>query len=127
MVRSWEGYVDCTWCHSPENRTSEQLTEERRRALIQQTREQMGCIEGKPAYRDYVLFDDSRHRICPRRFQLGAPGLYARAYLWYDHHGTLPCAGGLLDQPAKLVHAFEVLRGALRKFERIRNEREARK
>ncbi len=59
------------------------------------------CIRGwAPVYR------------CPRRLVRDRPDIERafRAWCWFKEHGALPAGGGMLDQTAPLVAAFEVFR-----------------
>lgn len=61
---------------------------------------------------------------CPRKLVDGQPTLERalRAFIFYDEHGTLPAAGGLLDQTATCVAAFEVFRSEKIQIENARAE-----
>ena len=59
---------------------------------------------------------------CLHHYVLEGLGEYLSAYLWYDHHGTLPMDGGLENQPAKLIEAIEVIRSEIRLQDKVERE-----
>ncbi len=64
-------------------------------------------------------------RRCPRKLTERRPDLHAavRAFLYFDEYKVLPAAGGLLDQSASLVAAFDVIRSEKLAIERTRAEK----
>jgi hypothetical protein len=124
LVATGERIQTCEECHHPERRQAGRLSPGERRRLIRRTRLANGCVGPGAANREhahgpgYSLVDGTRFWRCPRLAERDPQVVaYLRAYLWYEHHGTLPVAGALLDQPAKLVSAFEVIRTEFRRID----------
>ncbi len=134
LVATGERIQTCEECHHPERRHVGRLPPGGRRRLIRQTKLANGCIGPGAENREhahgpgYALVDGTRFWLCPRLAERDPQAVaYLRAYLWYEHHGTLPVAGGVLDQPAKLVAAFEVIRTEFRRIDADRWEKQRRK
>jgi hypothetical protein len=121
----------CEDCNHPERRSLGRLAPAERRRWIRQTKRANGCIgpgaRNKP-HRDgmgYRFSDGEPFWICPRLYERDRQLVaYLETYLWYEHKGTMPVAGGLLDQPAKWVEAMEVIRTEFRRIERARIDQE---
>lgn len=81
-----------------------------------------GCI-GKGEI-EYTTHDGTCFRECPRLYEQTPLFEYLRAYRWFEA-GVLPVEGGLVDQPAKLVQAFEVIRGTFAAIQAIKDKERA--
>jgi hypothetical protein len=128
---SGERLHTCEYCLHPERRIARRIEPIQKRRLIREAKRSRGCI-GKGARNTphpygsaYQLTDGTRFWTCPRLFEQDLGLLsYMQTYLWYEHQGTLPVAGGLGDQPAKWVQAMEVIRSEFRRIERHKAEAE---
>jgi len=116
---------DCEDCEHPDRKGGKQLSEPERQKESNRLKCHRGCI-GKSA-QPYTLFDGTKYWTCPRKIQRSSLGQYMRLYLWYDHKGTLPVGGGVLDQPSKVADAYELIRWAFNRIQRILNEEQERR
>ncbi len=82
------------------------------------------CRDGKKVKCEFEVpgqeiwsFDGVDYKGCPVRQVTRASSLYLTAYQIYQD-GHYPNAGGWLNQPAKMLDAFEVIRNELREMEK---------
>lgn len=87
-----------------------------------------GCSEDVPKHFAFT-FQGVEHRRCPRRPILDDPGLYGDVFYQYrqKEKGFLPEAGGLMDQPAVLVQAWQEIDRTLSAIDQYKKDEEASK